>query len=108
MEVPEDGLLWVRHVPEERLMATTGPMHLTMDLARYWKLPPGVKAQFDGWLDAENLTERRVMHLTLTEGAVVIERFATDDEGKVLIEDGEPVRVTETVPVSTLPPKEAF
>lgn len=90
-------------------MATSGGMNLTMDLTRYFSLPSDVRVRFDGWLKAEHLFDRHVVQLTLGEGTVTVERYATDGNGNCLCSDNNGfARVTETLAVMTLPPREAW
>jgi len=86
-------------------MARLDGMALTIDLDHYLRLPRGVKARFDAWLDAETLIDKRIVVLTLAEGEVIVER-------DVIVErEGEPshaVREIARYPVRSLPPREAF
>lgn len=93
-------------------MARIAPMHVSIDVGRYYRLGEEVRVKFDGWLEAENLIDKRVTQLTLGEGWVTIERFATDAKGDLVIDetpDGPSVRkVTERVRIGSMPPAEAF
>lgn len=66
--------------------------------------------RFDGWLEATGLKDRKVVELTLGEGYVTIQRILLDDDGIPVRNDAgdEFVLTTERVPVSTMPPREAF
>lgn len=84
-------------------------MHLEMDMDRYLRLPPDVRVRFNGWLDAESLLEQRCIRLRLGEGCVIIDYFQRADDGQLVTDDaGEPVVVRTIVPISCLPPPEAF
>lgn len=85
-------------------MKTSG-MRLSIDLEQYWMLPRGVRARFDCWLDAECLTDKLVVNLTLSEGEVIVTRCKDPLE---LDEDGRVVKYETRYPVRSLPPLDAF
>lgn len=83
---------------------------LTIDLARYTRLPFDVWCEFNRWLESEGLVDKHIVELTLGEGFVTVERHAVDDEGnRIVNESGDGVvTVTDRFPVSSLPPLGAF
>lgn len=82
---------------------------LSIDVTRYLSLPPDVRVRFDCWLTTENLYNQTIVKLKLGEGRVVVERYDTDDRGRLrLDESGELVKVICEYPVSSLPPQEAL
>ncbi len=90
-------------------MARTGDLYLSIDVDHYYRLPPDVRVRFDGWLKAETLMERHVVRLTLGEGTVTIERPALNAEGQPYRgADGNIAMTVETIPVSSVPPADAF
>lgn len=93
-------------------MPRTPDMRLSIDLDQYLRLgliERGLKVRFDAWLRAEQLHDKKVVHLTLGEGHVVVERYAEDDKGRIQCdENGEAVKVVARYPVTTPPPAEAF
>ena len=90
-------------------MAVCPGMNLTMDLTRYFSLPSDLRVRFDAWLRAEHLIERKVIQLTLGEGVVTIERYAVDENNKIVCGgDDKALRTVETIAVLTRPPEDAM
>lgn len=89
-------------------MPVTPPIHVSIDLDRYWRLPRDVRLRFDGWLKAEDLIDKYLVKFSLAEGYIEATVVQRDEDGQVVVVGDEIQYETRRIPVRTLPPREAF